>query len=802
MINFAALVLSDRTYKYVVIALTAGSLLMWEILLTRICAMRLFFHFAFLVISNCLLGIAASGSLITLYQEEWKRNERRILQLCSGAYLVSLVAAYVFLLNFPLPDTPDLGNPRDFLVFTLFNAAGAVPFFTGGLVIGMIISFNAAQVNRLYGADLVAAALGCISLPFLMAGFGAGGVFIVICALALLASLAALPPAQRKLSIALGAAGVVLGAWQLPGFDARYRIPIKMFDLTEDLRVYAQIPDFSAWSTNSRIDLMPERFTKPFIFTRGSRTKGLPPIPEQRLILQDSSAGTFIVNFTDSPEALEILERSTYSAALRLKESPRVFIIGAGGGNDVWAAQRAGAAHVKAVELNAPILTIHREVLPHYTRAIFTDPRIEWVLGEGRSALERDGELYDVVQMTGIDTWTALTSGAYVLAENYLYTREALVTMLNHLADGGIVQISRMAASMEALRMVSNFHAAFQELGRDDLDKSMIALTTSDFTMSFLVKNGAFSSEEIASTKRFAKQSGIRIVYLPGHQTGTPVARFLRSKQKQTFIEDFPRDISATSDDRPYFFNFTRWDRPFRSGLFIDETASVSQGNPLFILMQLATSLVLSSLLILLPAYRLRGFPGAGAGAGHYLLYFAGLGLGFILFEIAAIQKLTLFLGHPTYSITVTLFSLLLFTGIGSLVFAYRLAVDDARCWIVPIAIAVGIATLVFTSPWLVSSLIGLALPLRVAITVLLLAPMGLLLGIPFAYGIRILDARSPGLIPWAWAINGCFSVIGSILTVVISMNLGFNVVLALSGTIYLGAFWAIRAEVTRSASA
>ncbi len=138
-------------------------MLLYEILLTRISALRLLFHFSFLVISNCLLGIAASGSLITFYQEKWKRNERRMLQLCSGAYLVSLVAAYVFLLNFPLPETPNLGNPRDFLVFTLFNAAGAIPFFTGGLVIGMIISFNAGQVNRLYGADLVAAALGSIS---------------------------------------------------------------------------------------------------------------------------------------------------------------------------------------------------------------------------------------------------------------------------------------------------------------------------------------------------------------------------------------------------------------------------------------------------------------------------------------------------------------------------------------------------------------------------------------------------------------------------------------------------------------
>jgi spermidine synthase len=667
----------------------------------------------------------------------------------------------------------------------------------------MLLSFNAERVNRLYAVDLIGAGFGCLLCPFLLARTGAGGVFVFVALLALFALIVAVPGAGRRVSIPAGVVVGLVGLWLLPTLDVRHPIPGKgVIRLTQSLRAdTSRGRIFSEWSTNSRIDLIAGNpWRQGSIIARGTKIADQPPVPEQRLILQDAGAGTLISNFSEHPEALEVLRRSMYFAALQLKQEPRVFIIGIGGGNDVWAARAAGAKYVKAIELNAPILRIHRQILPEYSRALLDDPNIELIVGEGRSALMRDSGTYDVIQMTGIDTWTALTSGAYVLAENYLYTRESIESMYERLADDGILQIIRFARQMESLRMVSNIHAAFESMGVRDLPKSLIALKTHDGLMAILVKRGAFTAEETERVHQFAQDNGIRRRYLPGADIGGGIDEFLQSEDKASFIDEFPRNISPTTDDRPYFFNFSKWRNPWTTREQIREPTSISQGNPLFILSQLMVSIALSVVLIMLPAARLRGMP--RRGAGRYLAYFASLGLGFILIEISVIQKLTLFLGHPLYSITVTLFTVLVFTGLGSLFMAGRFPIASRGIWVVPLGLAALLGGVILVSPWLVENLIGLALPARIVIAGVLLAPVSLLLGVPFAFGIRVLSERNASLIPWGWAINGCCSVVGSILSVVISMNLGFNIVLVMAASIYVLGFWALRREITRPAEA
>jgi hypothetical protein len=773
-------------------------MLMHEILLTRICALRLFFHFAFLIISNCLLGMGASGTLLTLYQDSWKKRQRPVLTVLSATYLASLIIAYALLLTYPLPQAPDLERFDHLLSFSIFNLIGALPFFFGGTVIGMLLTFNPERVNRLYAVDLMGAGLGCFVTPALLAAFGAGGVFIVTVLLALAASVALAWRRWGMKVVAVGAVAGACGVWLLPTLDHRIPVPSKgIGDLLLRLQIEnADVRPFTSWSSNSRIDLVkPPAGTRGFIFTRGSKTQGLPPIPEQQHILQDANAGTTIVNFSQHPEGLEVIRRSMYSAAIQLKERPSVFIIGLGGANDAWAAKANGALRVKAVELNAPILEIHRRILPHYSRALLDDPTIEFVVGEGRSALMRETEFYDVIQMTGIDTWTALASGAYVLAENYLYTEEAIRSMYQRLADGGILQIIRFAADMETLRMLVNVYAALDGLAVPDPSQSLMVLGTGDELRAILLKKGVFSAREQHRMRRFAEENGIQTVYLPNGSQNNTVKTFIQATDKQSFIERFPRDISPTTDDRPYFFNFFKWRNPLASRAYLAEPTTVSQGNPIFILSHLALSIVLSGALILLPLARRKGIP--RASAGRHLLYFAGLGFGFIAIEISAIQKLTLFLGHPVYSLTVTLFAMLVFTGLGSLTLADRFGTADRRIWIVPGALAVLIAGFIVVSPVLANELIGLPLPARVAITVGLLAPMCLLLGVPFAYGIRVLNQLNPTLLPWAWAVNGCASVVGSVMTVVVSMNFGFNAVLWSAALIYLLAFWSLRRQIT-----
>jgi spermidine synthase len=783
-------------YQLAAIALVACSMLAYEVLLTRICGLRLYHHFGFLVISNCLLGIGASGTLLTLYQDEWKLEPRRYLGRFAVLYLASLPLSYWLMLKYPLPEQLDLSRASMLSSVTLYSLAGAVPFFFGGAVIGMLLTFNPDSVNHLYGADLVGAGLGCLACPALLPLVGAGGVFVFTALLALVGALviSSHGPRRRRVLLA-GTTGALLLLLIMPRLDRWFPVPSKGW--VDFLRATSRTDEgaaYSVWTANSRIDMFSGSDTAPGGGTcgRGKNQDGLPPHPPAKAIFQDATAGTVAVDYTSHLGALAILNRSTYAAASMLRPGARVFIIGLGGGNDVWATLSQEAASVKAVELNWPIVRIHRTVAHDYTAGFVDDPRVELVVGEGRSALMREASQYDVIQMTGVDTWTALASGAYVLAENYLYTKEAIALMARRLAPNGIIQITRFARDMEALRLLSNVYAALYDAGVSNIEQCIIAIRTPDESLAMLIKKEPFRATERRRLARWARNAGIDIAYMPLETRAGPLVDFLSAADKRAFIDRFPQNISPTTDDRPYFFNFARWDRFFSTKTLANELPSISQGNPLFIVAQLGFSALLSTLLILLPLARRRNLPRRGAAGA--LAYFASLGLGFILIEIALMQKLTLFLGQPVYSLTVTLFSLLVFTGLGSLVFSGRLPAENPRrAWVVPAALGALTLLFSFTATPLLDRLITLPLGGRVLVAALLLAPFGLVLGIPFAYGVRVIARQNPALLPWAWAINGCFSVVGSILTVVLSMTFGFRTVLFCAAAIYAAGLLALQ---------
>jgi hypothetical protein len=763
-------------------------MLVHEVLLTRICALRLQFHFAFLVISNCLLGLGAAGSVLTAQRARVFAAPALWLQRLSLGFVLSLIGTYLCLVLLPLPGEAQLSNPAHIAALSAFSLVGAVPLFFAGAIIGLLLSLYTRDADRLYGADLLGAGVGCIACPALLPLVGAGGAFVTSVALAIAAYVSVVEARpDRRLQLAVVAL-VLVGA-ALPVFDRILPVPSKPLS---DVALRGLSPDRirSVWTANSRIDLyLPPRCDAP-IYMRGGRA--LVPKPRECAeIAQDASAATTISNFSQEPGALEVLRRSMYSAAYRLKQQPRVMVIGMGGGNDVWAAKANGARSIKAIELNWPIVDIHERVLRRYSRALLKDPSVQIVVDEGRSALMRDKNRYDVVQMTGIDTWTALASGGYVMAENYLYTREAITSMYRHLAPGGILQISRFAQAMEATRLLSNVDSALRALGVASIERSVMALATPDVMMSVQIKKGEFTAAEQASTTKFAEDNGIFILYLPDRPLAGFVDDFVRAPDKQRAIEAFPADISPTSDDKPYFFNFTKWRHPIESIRHIGDVPAVSQGNPFFLLSQLLLSIVLSAVLIVWPLTRRAARP--GRGALRLLAYFSALGVGFISVEIALLQKLTLLLGQPVYSLTVTLFSLLVFTGLGSLWLAPRFAPGSRRIWLVPAGIVLYIALFNLGSAAVIDAAISSALPVRIAVSVLVLAPLGVLLGVPFAYGLRVADAYDPQLIPWAWAINGCLSVVGSVLTVVISMNFGFAVVLWSASVVYALGFLCLR---------
>jgi len=792
------------------IAVLSASLLAFQVLLTRVCALRLAFHFGFLIISNSLLGIGASGSFLTLFEGRWRKNPEKWIWVFSVLYVISLLATWQFARSWEVPEKIKFGFEEgemgQFLQFAVFNLGLAVPFFFGGGAVGLILSAYSHRVNTVYASDLVGAALGCMLCPFLLWPVGAGGTLCAVVILGVVTIALVAPKQLRRPSlIAAGVLTVGFAAW-MPFFDDQFEVPGKKYlQMTKDRGMNVDGDrEYSKWSANSRIDVIESPLPiwvaygigakdKPFVLKAENKAK----FGKQKWIMQDGDAGTFVTDYQTSELSREYLGRTLYSltAAVKRGTDPRVFVIGVGGGPDIWAHKLMGASYIKGIELNRGVLEVHDTVAKEFSLGLRDDPTIELVCDEGRSALMRDTTKFDIIQMTGIDTWTSLASGAYVLAENYLYTVEAVQQMYEHLNEGGIIQITRMGKNMERLRLLSNVQQAFINMDAGNMADSIAVVTAQlDGLTSVMIKKGKFDEGEVARLEAFLATSGHGKLYLPKRKLDNNIIeQFINMSldDKQKFIDEFPRRITPTTDDQPYFFNFTRWDAPAEGKKYIDEATEVSQGNPYFLWGQLAFSAFVSLLLIVVPLLFKRG-AAKSAHAGRFLVYFTGIGVGFIFLEIALMQKLTLLLGQPLYSIVVTLFSILIFTGIGSFLSGPLLKRGVMMARMIPVGIAIVTVAIVMFSDQIVASVIAEDLTTRALVAGAMTAPLALLLGMPFAHGVSLLRKLSPGFVPWAWAVNGSASVVGSVFTVIVSMNFGFSAVLLAAIFIYAIAFWSV----------
>jgi len=456
------------------------------------------------------------------------------------------------------------------------------------------------------------------------------------------------------------------------------------------------------------------------------------------------------------------------------------------------------------VEIN-PIIA--RDVMldrfREYSGAVYANPRVSIQVDDGRNFVRRSTSKYDVIQASLVVTWAATAAGADTLAESSLYTKEAFGEYVDHLTDDGLLTITRWV--FDGLRLVSLAQDACAERGLDA--STRLAIIRYDRVATFLLKKQPFTPAEVARLRDLSADLGFSILYAPGlppppaveepiemQRTGTSAAdyrRLILTSNRQQFLSSYPLDESSTTDDRPFFFHTTR----LRDQMQVAFGRSMLFGNGLSALMTLmAISAMLVILFVIGPL--LVGGQRPGRGWGAWLAYFGALGAGFMLLEVALLQRFVLLLGHPVYSLTVTLFSLLLGTGLGALV-SRRIEqprVRDVTSWalagvaVVALAAALGLARLIDLG-------IPGALPARIAFAVALITPVGILLGMPLPGGMRLVAADRADIIPWGWGINGAFSVVGATLAVFIAMNWGFSVTLMSAAAVYAVAALTLRSR-------
>ena len=765
------------------IGAVSAALLMTELALTRIFSVTMYYHFAFLAISIALFGLSASGVLVYVLRRRLAAiSTVRLLMYGSLLHAAATLLALAFLVRIRVGLNY---SPRNLLLMLAIYLLAALPFLTGGTVISAAFARMAPRINLLYAADLIGAAAGCLALIPLLNQLGAPGVVLVATALSSLAAVCFAGKQLRSRAAVAGLAVLALPvAAQIGGAQP--------FDIRDTKGHEGDRVLFSKWNSFSRIG----------VYDRAHGDWSLSPAftgqPGESLFMDiDSAASTPILKGTGRLEDAAYLRYELTALAYQLVERPEGFtalVIGPGGGRDLLSALVFGATQVDGVEIN-PIIV--RDVMQgrfrDYSGNLYGDRRVSIHIDDGRSFVRRAATRYHVIQASLVDTWAATAAGAYTLTENSLYTAEAFGDYLDHLTDDGVLTITRWV--FDGLRLVSLAQEACAERGLDPARH--LAIVRHDRVATFLLKKQPFTPADVARLTAHAQALGFDVLYAPGGHAGggtadsremaqsrtsaADYARFIVAADRERFISDYPLDIRPTTDDRPFFFHTTRLADQFdvafgRSMLF---------GNGLSALLTLfGISATLVVLFVVGPLLIGGGTP--GPGWARWLAYFGALGAGFMLFEVALLQRFVLLLGHPVYSLTVTLFSLLLGTGLGS--FLSRVISDQRTRSLTRSALGAIVVVVLatrFALPWLIDAAIPWPLAARIVLAVAILVPIGILLGMALPGGMRLLAQRRPDIVPWGWGMNGALSVVGATLAVFIAMNWGFSTTFLAAAAVY-----------------
>jgi predicted membrane-bound spermidine synthase len=750
------------------VALVSLATLALELTLTRLFSATMFYHFAFLAISLALFGSGASGVFLYVLRPRLEgERTARLLALASALYAVATVAALLVILSHPLsPVAPGLSTLAS---LAWIYGAAVLPFFFAGCVITLAVTAWAGDITRLYLFDLGGAAAGCLALVPMLGLLGAIDAVLLVAAVALLGGFLL---SGRLWLLPLLAAAVALVAWN----HATGRITLRESKgLSEDLVV------FSKWNSFSRVTV--------------TRTED----PDRLLIFIDSDAATILFRDGADLERHRGLADRAEGLAYQLGGREKVLVIGPGGGLDVILARLHGADEVTAVEVNPLVArdVVSAEPFRSFSGRLYEQPGVRLVVDEGRSFLRRSRESYDLIAATMVDTWAATAAGAFALSENNLYTVEAFSGYLDRLAPGGVLSMNRWYQDPpdQLLRIVALGRAALAARGVEDASRHFAIVRGPQegmplTTATVLLKRSPFTDEEVERIEDFARHRDLELVYTSRTRPPNDLTRLVTAPDPAVVWRAFPSDISPTTDDSPFFFQTVRPRSMLKKRWARGEWRRTNLGTlVLFGLVGITAFVVVAFILgpLLLVRRRLSGT--ARRARLPFLLYFACLGAGFIVVEVVLVQKCVLFLGHPAYALTVVLFALLLWSGLGSFAsgrFPDASLVRRLRSVILAVAALVVLAVLLL-SP-LFYALVHLAAPWRVLITVAALAPLGLALGMPMPTGIRLLHEQAPELIPWAWGVNGAASVLGSVGAVALAMAAGFNVALLTGAALYLAA--------------
>ena len=779
--------MTDRRWLFAGLFLATFSTLLVEVLNTRLLSVLTWYHLSFLAVSLAMLGMAAGAVHVFLAGPSLENEQaRERLPRFTLAFAISIVVCHLISLTIPIPSLTEFGV-MEVLPVAAATMVMAVPFYLSGVTVTIALTRMGGSIGRLYAWDLAGASLACLAVvPMLESSwFNVSSLMFLAGAVAAAAAfcfsrLAGGGRSSWALCAVLVVAALVNGS-RANGIEVAYPKNRQLWMASATL-------DVSRWNSHSYVIV--QKPVEGAVWMWGPGAAAPPLLRQAAWIVIDGEAGTPITQWNGDPAEIDWVRHDMTVLPYHLRRGAAA-VVGVGGGRDILAAIWGGNSPIVGIDVNGIVLDTltgsHRQFA-----GIADHPAVQLVHDDARAYLTRTSQRFDVLQMSLIDTWAATGAGAFTLSENGLYTLEGWRTFLNRLTPTGVFSVSRWFDPQnvsETNRLLALAVASLLERGvRRPLDH--IVLVSRNRIATLILSPAPLTANDRAVIQRVCSQEQFLIRVSPWTGGDTErldrIARSGSPAELKLATADPRFDYEPPTDARPFFFNL------LKPGSFA-EVYSLPRGGVLWGNIRATATLVLLFAISTLMVIAIIGWPLAVSGRPPMpgrtfqmsLLYFACIGLGFMLVQIALLQRFSIFLGHPTYTFSITLFTMILFAGLGSYVSDLLASGRWRMERILPLAAAGAILAVMLLIQPVTDATIRFPLGVRIVVAVALLAPVAMLLGFFFPTGLRLVGALSESATPWMWGVNGAFGVLGSIVAVGVSIWVGIHANLVAAAILY-----------------
>ncbi|MBN3039200.1 MAG: hypothetical protein JW869_07295, partial [Candidatus Omnitrophica bacterium] len=759
---------TKNTYLYAGLFLISIATLMYEVLLTRIFSVATWYYFAFFAISLAMFGFTVGGLCVYFYPN-WFSEKKLYYRLFLFSFIFAISIDLALLVFLCIPFYP---RPTGVGVFStlLVSIVIAIPFILSGIAICLCLTRFAENIGKFYAANLSGAAIGAFLVVPILNVIDAPSAVFLAALFALLGSIFFAYAQNNKVMLSrrwllITCALVVI----LPALNANF----KTFRV-EWVKLSHNRPVKEIWNAFSRVAIYPPHYVSyPYSWGLSSEYKPKEPIAEMMMDI-DGVSETVLTFFNGNKKTIEHLQYDVSALAHYLRGKGKIFIIGAGGGRDILTAHLFEQNKIIAVELNDKIVELLTGACANFTGRLDRLPGVKLLVGEGRNVLERSSEKFDIIQASCIATWSATTAGAYTLAENTLYTRESWKLFLEHLEPGGIISFTRWFSPdfpAQLLRLTSLAASSLRDCGIEDpaghiiVVRNQLAGATPAGTI--LLSNEPFSKSDLDVLEKICKRFNFKIIYSPDKTYSQIFSEVIQKSNNSEFHQGYLVDISPPTDERPFFFHMLRLkDVLFKNVKLEEQRFNLQSIAMLFVLLLVAIIMTVGCILLPLLFNKdkislKKIWPG--------ITFFGFIGIGYMLVEVAQIQRLVIFLGHPIYSTTVVIFVLLFTSGLGALA-SNRITSQGKISFSRIASIMIPLFVLLAIANWAQLRYLPLLgakhIAAKIFIVICTLMPVGFLMGFPFPLGMSIANKKDASATPWLWGINGAASVLASVLAV------------------------------------